>query len=273
MICGLWTDRVGATTAQAQRTTASSNVTGEDGKDVGGRECPVINAAWRHQVEVVRQLEDGEIAGEDGIKGTLVGAIEPSSPMHTDVRVPELDRMEPSSTSVSLLGLSKGPKEGGSRQVAWSEATRTIPPPGIPDNAGTGSSQPTWEDAVKEEEEKLPDVQTQVPEMELPAATIGSSQPMPNGVIEEGPTLPEVQTQVPKRPPAEVDVLARAYTSGFPVILVAKRSVIHKKWSNLRVPEECEYVYLGCFSVQGVQVRFILRCAMVWFLTNVWWDC
>ena len=187
--------------------------------------------------------------------------IEPSFPMEADARVPELDQME---SSVPLLKLSGGPKAGDPRQVSWPKATQILPPPSVPDDAGTSSSHPIWTGVVKDEENFL-DVRTRV--LEVPPATNGLSQPMLNGgVNKEGETVP---AQVPKRPPPEVDVLVRAYTSGFPVILVATRSVIHKKWGNLRVPEECEYVYLGCFSVQGVQVRFITRCLKAWFLTRV----
>lgn len=213
-------------------------------------------------MEVVGHLEDGEIAHvaeRDGVKGTLVGAMLPSSPMQTDVRLPAV---------VPLLSLSGDPKAGGSQQVLWSKATRTLPPPGVPNDAGTGSSQPIWDGEVKEEKKNFPDVQTRV--LEVPPATSGLPQPMPSGGVNaEGETMPDVQTQVPKRPPAEVDVLVRAYMSRFPVILVATRSVIHKKWSHLRIPEECEYVYLGCFSVQGVQVRFILWCVKLSFLIGI----
>lgn len=242
---GFWTDE---TTAQAQPTAISSDIAGKDAEvGVGDAQCAVTKVGLGNQVEVVGQLEGGEV--------------EPSSPMRADVRVPELDQMEPSLTAVPLLGLSRGPKAGGSPQVSRWEATHTLPPPGVPDNAGTCSLWPIWEGEVKEEKE---DVQTRVPEV-LPA-TSGSSQPIPGS--EDQKIVPDVETQVPKRPPAEVEVLVRTYTSGFPVILVATRSVIHKKWRNLRVPEECEYVYLGCFSVQGVQVRFILWCVKVSFLTR-----
>ncbi|KAG6844806.1 hypothetical protein H0H87_003632 [Tephrocybe sp. NHM501043] len=71
----------------------------------------------------------------------------------------------------------------------------------------------------------------------------------PDSVVE----LPTVDNRLPCKLPPEITVLCDTYTSGTPITCIASRSFLQRQGWGVRVPKECEYVYLGFFKIESVK--------------------
>ncbi|KAH0583236.1 hypothetical protein H2248_011116 [Termitomyces sp. 'cryptogamus'] len=69
-----------------------------------------------------------------------------------------------------------------------------------------------------------------------------------------GPGLGGVDQRIPSKLPPEIVALCETYVACTPVTVIASRAFMERRW-GVSVPEECGYVYLGFFVIDGVQER------------------
>jgi hypothetical protein len=117
--------------------------------------------------------------------------------------------------------------------------------------------------AVPQGSHVLPSSNTQV-KVEDPAPTPLSFTPTPARVpphTQQNPSqMPKevgtrIDQRIPSILPSEVQVIIDAYISGTPLIVIATKNMLKARW-GVSVPVECNYAYLGFFSVGEVLVRF-----------------
>lgn len=81
-------------------------------------------------------------------------------------------------------------------------------------------------------------------------------------LMAESPMEPKFDQQVPSKIPPEVEAVCDSYAAGTPVVVVASRSFLARRWS-LSILEECGVAYLGFFKITSVQVSSILCSVLV----------